>query len=161
MLHGIFDKMKIISPYCYMKILPWNVKHTFFLAWWIFLFCKDQLSFLGRTSSAVLFFVKMSHCMTKPTRWPVRPSKIQISLGNRPVLIRVLAVRMTFAIHWAHSKDSDQIGQMPRLIWEFAGCTSHFVGFVMRWIKCKQGRLWSDTAFCQGPFSTKPVSNIA
>ena len=25
--------------------------------------------------------------------------------------------------HWAHSKDSDQTGQMPRLIWVFAGHT--------------------------------------
>ena len=32
----------------------------------------------------------------------------------------------------ANSKDSDQTGQMPSLIWVFAGCTCHFVGFVMR-----------------------------
>ena len=30
------------------------------------------------------------------------------------------------------SKDSDQTGRMPRLIWVFAGRTCHFVGFVMR-----------------------------
>ena len=28
--------------------------------------------------------------------------------------------------------NSDQTGQMPRLIWVFAGCTGHFAGFVMR-----------------------------
>ena len=33
----------------------------------------------------------------------------------------------------ANSEDSDQTGQMPRLIWVFAGCTCHFVGFVMRY----------------------------
>ena len=27
------------------------------------------------------------------------------------------------ATHWVHSKDSDQTGRMPRLIWVFAGCT--------------------------------------
>ena len=32
----------------------------------------------------------------------------------------------------ADSEDSDQTGQMPRLIWVFAGRTCHFVGFVMR-----------------------------
>ena len=32
----------------------------------------------------------------------------------------------------ADSKDSDQTGQMPRLI--FAGHTGHFVGFVMPWL---------------------------
>ena len=30
---------------------------------------------------------------------------------------------------------ADQTGQMPRLIWILAGCTGHFVGFVMRWLK--------------------------
>ena len=33
---------------------------------------------------------------------------------------------------WVHSEDSDQTGQMPRLIWVFAGHTFHFVGFDMR-----------------------------
>ena len=32
----------------------------------------------------------------------------------------------------ADSEDSDQTGQMPRLIWVFAGRTCYFVGFVMR-----------------------------
>ena len=32
----------------------------------------------------------------------------------------------------ADSKDPDQTGRMPRLIWVFAGRTCHFVGFVMR-----------------------------
>ena len=34
----------------------------------------------------------------------------------------------------ADSEDSDQTGQMPRLIWVFAGRTCHFVGFVMGWL---------------------------
>ena len=61
--------------------------------------------------------------MRKPTKWHVRPAKTQISLG-------------ILATHWVHSEDSDQTGWMPRLIWVFAGC-SHFVGFVMRWLKYK------------------------
>ena len=40
----------------------------------------------------------------------------------------------SLATHWTHSKDFDQTGRMPRLIWVFAGCTSHFVGFVVRWL---------------------------
>ena len=32
----------------------------------------------------------------------------------------------------ADSEDSDQTVRMPRLIWVHAGCTGHFVGFVMR-----------------------------
>ena len=35
---------------------------------------------------------------------------------------------------YVDSKDSDQTGRMPRLIWAFAGCTCLFVGFVMRWL---------------------------
>ena len=34
----------------------------------------------------------------------------------------------------ADSKDSNQTGRMPRLIWVFTGCTGHFVGFVMPWL---------------------------
>ena len=37
----------------------------------------------------------------------------------------------SLATHWAHSEDSDQTGQIPRLIWVFAERTIHFVGFVM------------------------------
>ena len=35
---------------------------------------------------------------------------------------------------------TDQTGQMPRLIWVFAGCTCHFVDFVMRQLKCQIAR---------------------
>ena len=34
------------------------------------------------------------------------------------------------------SEDSDQTGRMPRRIWDFAGRTSDFVGFVMRLLIC-------------------------
>ena len=51
--------------------------------------------------------------------------------GHPPSLIRVFAVRMKLATHWAHSEDSDQTRQMSRLNWVFAGHTGHFVGFVM------------------------------
>ena len=34
------------------------------------------------------------------------------------------------------SEDSDQTGQMPRLIWAYTWCTGHFVGFVIRRLTC-------------------------
>ena len=37
----------------------------------------------------------------------------------------------SLAIHWAHSKDSDQTGQMPRLIWVFCWCT--IILLVLSW----------------------------
>ena len=50
----------------------------------------------------------------------VRPEKTQISLGIRPVWSEssLSAWRNlgSLATHWAHSKDSDQTGRMPRLI---------------------------------------------
>ena len=36
----------------------------------------------------------LSRLVTKPTKWHVRPAKTQISLGIRPSLIRVFAVRL-------------------------------------------------------------------
>ena len=82
---------------------------------------------------------EMSHPLTKPTNWHVRPAKTQISLGIRPVWSESsLSARRklgSLATHWMHRKDSDQTGLMPRLIWVFAGRTCHFYGFVKRWHK--------------------------
>ena len=65
------------------------------------------------------------------------------------------------ATHWAHSEDSDQTwqmprlictaktdltGRMPRLIWVFAG-RSHFVDFVMRWLISEFFSNWSLMPF--------------
>ena len=81
----------------------------------------------------------MSRLMIKPTKWHVRPTKTQISLGIRPVWSEssLSAWRKlgSSATHWAHCQDSDQIGRMPRLIRVFAERTCHFVGFVMRRLK--------------------------
>ena len=55
------------------------------------------------------------------------PSEDRISLGIRPVLSESSLCAQWVAkdpsfLH-ADSQDSDQTGQMPRLIWVFAGCT--------------------------------------
>ena len=82
------------------------------------------------------YLTQMSSLVTKPTKWHVRPTKTRISLGIRPVwsesLLSAWQHLGSLATHWAHSEDSDQTGQMPRLIWVFAMCTCHFIGFVMR-----------------------------
>ena len=60
-------------------------------------------------------------------QWAVRPVKTEISLGIRPVWSEssLSAWRNlgSLATHWAHCKDSDQTGRMPRLIRVFAGPT--------------------------------------
>ena len=62
----------------------------------------------------------------------------KISLGIRPVwsepLLSAWRSIGSLATHKAHSKGSDQTGRMPRLIGSLAGCTDHFVCFVMWWL---------------------------
>ena len=65
----------------------------------------------------------------------VRPAKTQTSLGIPPVwsnssLCAQWVAKDSRFLH-EDSEDSDQTGQMPRLIWVFAGRTVHFVGFVL------------------------------
>ena len=80
----------------------------------------------------------LSHLMTKPTMWLVRPAKTQISLGIRQnwseSSLSAWRKLGSLATHWAHSEGSDQTGRMPRLIWVFAGRPCHFGGFVTRWL---------------------------
>ena len=83
----------------------------------------------------VLIFLHLSHRVTKPTKWHMRPAKTQISLGTRLVSSESSLSAWTstgsLATHWAHSKGFDQTGRVPRLIRDFAGRTGHIVGFVM------------------------------
>ena len=78
----------------------------------------------------------------KTNKMTVRPAKTQISLGIPPVWsessLCTKWVAMDTIFLPADSEDSDQIGQMPRLIWVFCGCTCYFLGFVMRWLKCRK-----------------------
>ena len=80
-----------------------------------------------------------NHLITKPTKWHVRQAKSRINLGIRPVWsessLSAWGKLGSLATHLAHSKDSDQTGRMPRLIWVFAGHTCHYVGFVTRWLR--------------------------
>ena len=56
----------------------------------------------------------------------VRPAKTQINLGIRPIWSEsLLCTKDPRCLH-VDSKDSDQTGWMPRLIWVFAERTCHF-----------------------------------
>ena len=72
----------------------------------------------------------------KTNKMTVHPAKTQISLGICPVWLE-----SSLGAQWVakdprflheDSEDSDQTGQMPRLIRVFAWGSGHFVGFVMR-----------------------------
>ena len=70
----------------------------------------------------------LSHSMTKPAEWSVRPAKTQIRLGIHSVWQSVVIRTQGFFMQAAMT---DQTGWMPRLIWVFIRCTSEFVGFVV------------------------------
>ena len=87
----------------------------------------------------------------KPTKWHMWPAKTQISLGICPVwsesLLSAWRNNGSLATHRVHSKGSDQIWRMPRLIWVFAGCTGHFADFVMH---CCAGAFCQCSVHCMG-----------
>ena len=61
---------------------------------------------------------KMCQSTTKPTKWPVCPAKIQISLGSAQTHQSLPcpheeALGSWLPIHKAHSKDSNQPGHLP------------------------------------------------
>ena len=85
---------------------------------------------------------EVSRLMIKPTKWHVRPAKTQISLGIHPVwsVSSLAAWRKlgSLATHWVQSKDwSDWADAQADLSLRCAH--SHFVGFVMRRLKCVSG----------------------
>ena len=82
-------------------------------------------------------------------------AQLESARGIRPVwsesLLSAWRKLGSLATHWAHSEDSDQTGQMPRLI-SLHWVHSHFVGFVVRRLKYfshENGSVltWSTTAW--------------
>ena len=73
-----------------------------------------------------------SHLIIKPAKWPERQAKTYINMGIRPVCsespLCALRIAKDLKLLHADSKDSDQTGRMPRLIWVNAGRTCHFIG---------------------------------
>ena len=82
----------------------------------------------------------LSRSTTKPTKWPVHPMMTLISLSMHLIWpefsLGAWGSLGSLATHLAHSEDSDQTGRMPRRIWVNAGCTGHFVCFVMLQLIC-------------------------
>ena len=95
------------------------------------------ISIFAQTLVDLIIILKYEPPHDKTNEMAVRRAKTQISLGIRPVWsessLSAWIKLGVLATHWAHSKDSDQTGWMPRLIWVFAACTD-FVGFVMSWL---------------------------
>ena len=76
------------------------------------------------TGSSVLTY--MSRDMTKPTNWVCAQRRLRSAWASAQSDQSSLSAWRnlgSLAVHWMHSKDSDQTGRMPRLIWVFAGHT--------------------------------------
>ena len=97
---------------------------------------KDKTALMPKLI-CILFIVKIvlphdkTNKMTAPSEDSDRPVWSECSLCAHWV------AKDPSSFH-ADSEDSDRIGWMPRLIWVFAGRTCHFVGFVMRRLKCQK-----------------------
>ena len=107
----------------------------------------------------------LSHLMTKPTKWHVRPAKAQISLGICPVwsessLCTQWVAKDPSFLH-VDSEDSDQTRWMTRLIWVFAGRT--VILLVLSWVSSFYIRP-SMTKLCETPNTSlvtrKPVFGV-
>ena len=77
--------------------------------------------------------------MTKPTKWLCSQQRLRsawaLAQSDQSSLCAQWVAKDP-SFHHADIEVSDQPGQMPRLIWVLAGRTCHFVGFVMRRLKC-------------------------
>ena len=133
--------LRLISPIQTNKYL-WLAKkkqHVIHLMIWSWLAGSEQTSMactsgFVRASSSVNCLVPSTVSVLlqqwyeprhdKTNKVTVCPAKTQISLGICPVWSEssLSAWRKlgSLATHWVHSEDSDQTGQMPRLIWVFA-----------------------------------------
>ena len=79
----------------------------------------------------------LSRLVTKPTKWLCAQQRLRsvwASAQSDQSSLSALRKLRSLATHWAHSEDSDQTGQMPKLIRVFDGRTCQCVGFVMRWL---------------------------
>ena len=103
--------------------------------WWTntYTWPVDKLMRIMNTCVCMLLKKHFSRRITKPTKWQVRPANTQISLGICPVWsVFTVCMKKAWATHWVHSKDSDQTGQMPRLIWVFTGRKATLLVFSCR-----------------------------
>ena len=103
-------------------------------------------------------YTYLSLCTTKPTKWPVRPAKTQISLGIGPVWSEssLSAWRNlgSLATHWTHSEDW--------LDWVVAQAdlSLHWVHRLFCWFCCAQAHFCRSSKTTYGAWRFKRVTWI-
>ena len=99
---------------------------------WFYSYCSQG----GSKNLSTIVPCNQEFCNKQDTKWAASwqnqqngmcAQRRQISLGIFPVWsessLSTWRKLWSLATHWAHNKDSDQTGRMPRLIWVFAGRT--------------------------------------
>ena len=84
----------------------------------------------------LLFGIRVSHLMTKPTKWLCVQRRLRSVWASAQSDHSLLYLHEESS-HWVHREDTDQTGRMPRLIWVFAGCTATLLLFS-----------WGSSEFC-------------
>ena len=88
---------------------------------------SSEPSLFAFVASTIFTWADSNVNETHPDIWAASWQNQQMIVHPAKTLIRVFAVRMKkpWALSYPLSaiEDSDQTGQMPRLIWVFAGCT--------------------------------------
>ena len=125
----------------------WTEKKRIFI---VRFFCfKTHLSeYVGPQFLACILYVKESNQIKcepahdKTTKIACAPREDSDQPGHPPSLISLRCALSGVAkdpnfLH-TDSEYLDQTGRMPRLTWDFAWRTCHFVGFVVRWLMYTQ-----------------------
>ena len=156
----LYFRVYFISRFCDLRLFCGNLKSAMLCVFLLeFYICKH---FTRMLNSRGFKFTNISENKVvvnnsestvnepphdKTNKMTVCPAKTRISLGIHPVWSEPLLCTQWVAkdqsfLH-VDSEDSDQIGRMPRLICVFAESTCHFVGFVMRQLRCfHQNEVW-------------------
>ena len=119
-------------------------KYHNLMSWHILAFCiicsRLIWIFAGRTYHIIILLylcpfrtsewtAKMSRSTTKPTKYMCAQRRLRSAWASaqfdRSSLCTLWLAKDPMILH-ADSEDSDQTGQVPRLIWVFAGRTCHF-----------------------------------
>ena len=98
----------------------------------------------------------MSHSMTKPTKWHVRPAKTQISLGIHPVWSESLLCTHWKPTKWHVCPAKPQISLGIHPVWSVFTVRMK-KAWVLSYPLSAQQRLWSDWADAQADLSLRWV----
>ena len=116
---------KFVSRTSFFRVCEFQLTRHLLESVWYF---QKPLAIFSLCEHPYINNLQLSHCTTKPTKWAVRLANTHTAQSDQS--LQCVAKDPSF-LH-VDSEDSDQTGQMPRLIWVFAGHTGHFVGFGMR-----------------------------